>query len=379
MSNPVEFNTLFKYDSTGKSRMWDFEVDPSNGAYRTIHGIVGSSDMQTSEWVYCSPKNVGKKNETSAAEQAFKEGQAAWRKKVKEGYHTDIEQSGVTFFEPMLAQTYSPKKFGPKDRGFIQPKLDGIRCIATKKGLFSRTGEPILSVPHIWEQVAPIFDEHPGLVLDGELYTHKYRHKFQTLLKKVRKTVNLTPEVLQEAKIMEYHIYDGFFEDDEPRMAFSDRWTRLKSILLHFAPKDIRRVSTAAIMGYTEADLWEEHDKVVSEGYEGLMVRRNDEYQSGKRSKSLLKMKRFDDDEYIVMDVLEGNTRGKAEKIVCQTKDGKETFFPNIAASDEECIEILREKTSFVGKMATIRYQGFTDSGIPRFPQAKAFHEEARW
>lgn len=378
MSDPIEFNTLFKYDSTGKARFWDTEVDPANGAYRTVHGII-DGEASASDWVYCKPKNIGKKNATTAEEQAFKEAEAAWRKKVKEGYHTDIAQSGATFFEPMLAQTYSPKKFGPEQRGFLQPKLDGIRCLASKRGLFSRTGEEILSVPHIWMQLEPVFEEYPDLIIDGELYNHSLRHKFQQLLKKVRKTKNLTPEVLQEAKIMQFHTYDCFFEDDESRMQFSDRWTRLKVILSDYSLPDVKRVSTACIMGYTDADLWAEHDKAVSEGYEGLMVRTNDAYQSGKRPRCLLKMKRFEDKEFTIKDILEGVTRGKAEKIVCQTEDGKETFFPTIAASDEECVAILKNKQHYINRQATVRFQGRTEANIPRFPVAKALHAEARW
>ena len=68
MSDPIEFNTLFKYDSTGKARFWDTEVDPANGAYRTVHGII-DGEASASDWVYCKPKNIGKKNATTAEEQ----------------------------------------------------------------------------------------------------------------------------------------------------------------------------------------------------------------------------------------------------------------------------------------------------------------------
>jgi DNA ligase-1 len=376
MKTETPLNRLYKYDTQGRARYWDVEVSVPDGRFRTLSGLVDGAEI-TSDWVQCEPKNVGKKNATSPVQQAFKEARSAWNKKVKEGYHTDIEKSGAQFFEPMLAQTYSKKKMPDGSPAFIQPKLDGMRCLASRAGLFSRTGEPIVAVPHIWEQLKPIFDEHPDLTIDGELYTHTLRHKFQKLMSICRKE-DPTPEQIADASIMEYHVYDCFLGDMEQRAQFSDRWMRLLGILQTFPSTHIKKVTTRFLSKVTEEKLWVLHDADVANGYEGMMVRDNCCYQSGKRSKCLLKMKSFDDDEYTIMAINEGKTKGKAETVTCISKTGH-AFFPTIAASDEDCEMILKHADDYIGKQATVRYQGFTDDGIPRFPVAKALHAEHRW
>jgi ATP-dependent DNA ligase len=371
--------TLYKYDTTGKPRFWDVEVDPFNGRYRFLTGVVGSTNVVASEWTQAKPKNEGRANATTAVEQAFKEAEAAWTKKKKEGYHEDISKSGASFFEPMLAKTFSPKRIDSLPLVFVQPKLDGMRCIATKDGLFSRNGEKIVAVDHIWLELAPIFAASPATVLDGELYTHTLSDQFQRLMSICRKQ-DPTDEQIREARIMEYHVYDGVFEGSESRTGFHGRFMRLLDTLDEFSLVYGVPVSTRRVDNPTEDVLWGMHDQYVSEGYEGMMVRTDAPYQIGKRSPHLLKMKRFDDDEFEILGVLpgEGNWSGVAKTLHCRTEDG-EDFFPTIKAPREVCDTILRNASNYIGKQATVRYQGLTDAGKPRFPIAKALHMENRW
>ncbi len=46
----------------------------------------------------------------------------------------------------MLAHDYTKR---PQDSGWSQPKLDGIRCVVDKNGMWTRAGKPITSCPHI--------------------------------------------------------------------------------------------------------------------------------------------------------------------------------------------------------------------------------------
>src|SRR3546814_5619389 len=86
--------------------------------------------------------------------------------------------------------------------------LDGVRCIATKDGLFSRQGKPITSCPHISTALTPLFEHTPSLVLDGELYNHDLKDNFNEIISLVRKQ-KLTPEQFAEtAKVVQYHVYD---------------------------------------------------------------------------------------------------------------------------------------------------------------------------
>src|SRR3546814_5944064 len=98
-------------------------------------------------------------------------------------YHERVEDigGGAHFFKPMLAEKYDA--FEP---GFAQPKLDGVRCIATKDGLFSRQGKPITSCPHISTALTPLFEPTTSLELDGELYNHDLKEHFNDNHRPVR-------------------------------------------------------------------------------------------------------------------------------------------------------------------------------------------------
>src|SRR3546814_4883773 len=102
---------------------------------------VCSSDLDgklvVSEWTQC----VGKQGRTDE-EQAQFEIDTAYKHKLTREYYERVEDigGGAHFFKPMLAEKYDA--FEP---GFAQPKLDGVRCIATQDGLFSRQGKPIPS------------------------------------------------------------------------------------------------------------------------------------------------------------------------------------------------------------------------------------------
>ena len=74
--------------------------------------------------------------------------------------------------KPMLAYKAGIKPIDFSEQVYIQPKLDGVRCLFTKDGAFSRTGKQFMNVKHIENELQPLFSDYPNLILDGELYNH---------------------------------------------------------------------------------------------------------------------------------------------------------------------------------------------------------------
>ncbi len=108
--------------------------------------------------------------------------------------------------KPMLAHKFNPDK--AVFPALLQPKLDGVRCVFTKQGAFSRTGKEFKNVDHIIKTLEPLFKQYPYIKLDGELYNHKLKDDFEKIISLVRKT-KPTFEHRQEAKkLVQYHVYD---------------------------------------------------------------------------------------------------------------------------------------------------------------------------
>ena len=83
--------------------------------------------------------------------------------------------------KPMLAYKVDKKPVDWSEKVYIQPKLDGVRCVISKDGAWSRTGKPWLNIDHILENLKPFFKQHPDIILDGELYNHELKNDFENL------------------------------------------------------------------------------------------------------------------------------------------------------------------------------------------------------
>ena len=176
----MKLETIYKKTKTGATQEWTIEV--VGNKYRTHSGQVGGI-ITTNEWTIVYGKNTGKLNETTDKEQTMKEAVAKRTKKLESGYFENIKHINKTqYFEPMLASKWEDSKDKITYPIFSQPKLDGIRCIVTKDGMFSRNGKPIISAPHIRESLSELYETYPNLILDGELYADKFANDFNKIV-----------------------------------------------------------------------------------------------------------------------------------------------------------------------------------------------------
>src|SRR5581483_9532245 len=168
----MKLPTLYKRTSTGKIQMWEIEANPDNyldAVIVTTYGLLDGKKQMATEYIQTG-KNLGKANATTAVEQAELEAQSQWEKKVKKGYVQnveDAEQKKVDSnfitggIDPMLAKSYDKDGHKIIFPAFVQPKLDGHRCIAViqdgKCTLWSRTRKPITGVPHIARKLEEVY------------------------------------------------------------------------------------------------------------------------------------------------------------------------------------------------------------------------------
>ena len=393
---------LYKIDSLGKLREWTMVIDKDS--FYAEKGLVGGKivcDKPTT----AIGKNEGKVNETTNEEQALLEAQARWDKKLKEGYaRTPKEAETMSYYEPMLAQKFEDREkeiqsvFDNEGKVFSQPKLDGIRCIIRMEDgeIVARTrkGRTIDTIPHIIEELSVFFDCNEDAILDGELYNHDLKHDFNKIVSLVRKK---TPEMtkgdseksfarkeakyadaLQESKgLIQYWVYDCPKLSDayDESIAFSARNFMLQGEFTDVVDgNSVKLVQTDESQSFDELD--EKYSEYMEDGYEGQMVRIDSPYES-KRSKSLLKRKEFQDAEYKVIDIEEGNGNrsGTAKHLVCYCDKTDQTFNSNVKGNFDYLAEILDNREYYIGKLATIKFFELTPDGVPRFPYAIAFRD----
>ena len=351
------FATLFKRATNGKVSEWTIETDMNK--YRTTSGY--SDGVKTiTEWTLCNGKNTNRANETSAVEQAFKEAQALWQKKIDSGYFDNLKDiDKQVFFKPMLAKDWNDYKDDITYPVFSQPKLDGIRCIVSKDGMFTRNGKAIISAPHIFDSLKDFFRVNPKLIFDGELYADKFANDFNAICSLVKKTKPTAEDIVASAKSIQYHIYDLPSHNG----TFTQRYAELYAMEL---PMCCVVVETRQADNITDVDAF--YEDYVYKGYEGQILRLDSKYEN-KRTKSLLKHKSFQDDEFIIKDICEGegNKTGMVGYMVFETAKGQK-FKSNLKADWDTSKEIWKNKKQYIGKTATVQYFNLTPDGIPRFP-----------
>ena len=122
--------------------------------------------------------------------------------------------------KPMLAYPVSTKPRDYSKPTFIQPKLDGVRCVIQAEwpcsGLisvlhvkaYSRTGKEWKNIRHILEELAPFFLKYPNVILDGELYNHDLKDNFEKIISLVRKTKPTDEDRLEASELTQFHCYD---------------------------------------------------------------------------------------------------------------------------------------------------------------------------
>ncbi len=345
---------IYKVDSKGNDRVW--QADISDGCWRTRTGTVGGKLVE-SEWTVC----FGKQGRT-AEQQAFFEANSERTKKLKKGY-TEFWGNTSAYIKPMLAASYNEGD-ALKWPVYSQPKLDGIRAIATKYGLYSRAGNVHKNVAHINAALAPIFAVYPNLILDGELYSHAMKEDFGGIVGAVKREAK-TPLEKDLAEKIEYHIYDvvGGIADE----GFNQRYYFLQQRDL-LAPT-LRLVPTTLVSSQADCDrLYSEY---LRDGYEGQMLRIGNVPYEGKRSKSLLKRKTFDDAEFpiIAIHAGQGNWAGYAKSITVLLPDGTQCDC-GMRGNQSNARDIFdhREEYEEQKGTATVRFFGKTPDGKLRFP-----------
>ena len=274
----------------------------------------------------------------------------------------------VENIKAMLAHKYNEDKADYP--AFIQPKLDGVRCLFTAKGAFSRANNRFMNVDHIEQALKPFFAKNPTAVLDGELYNHGLKDDFEKIISLVKKKKPTNDDRLEAAELVEYHVYDIASMTIAP---YNLRLNYLNSdVFGGFNTWPIMKVETKVALDFDDA--LKMHKKNLKLGYEGSIYRTFEGRYKGTRSWDLMKFKDFHDDEATIIgyELGKGKREGTLGKFIMQDDEGVEFGCPPGKGYDyKDLANMLNNITDYIGERATFTYFQRTQAGSYRHPHYK--------
>ena len=268
----------------------------------------------------------------------------------------------------MLAHKFDQSRIDFKRPVYIQAKLDGVRCLFTKDGAFSRNGKQFMNIRHIEMALKPFFAEQPDVVLDGELYNHKLKNDFEKIISLVRKQKPTDEDRLDAQHLVQFHVYDYF-----DGVVYDNYQTRMQLLVnASFYDAQIKHVPALLVDSYNYARV--QHEEFLSLGYEGSIIRNGDGIYKHGRSYDLMKFKDFSDTEATIIDYVTGKGKrtGTLGKFIMQDDDG--VVFgcpPGKGYSYKDLKTMLKNADSFIGKRATFTYFQRTKANSYRHPLFK--------
>ena len=269
--------------------------------------------------------------------------------------------------KPMLAHKFDNSRVDWSLPVYIQPKLDGVRCLFTKDGAYSRTGKKFMNLAHIELALLSFFKDNPDIVLDGELYNHKLKNDFEKIISLVRKQKPTADDRLNAQHLVQFHMYDYF--DGVKYDSYKTRMQQLVSSNLYDA--QVKYVPTKLVDTYSYARLL--HEEFLEDGYEGSIIRLNGLYKHG-RSYDLMKFKDFSDAEATIVgyELGKGKRTGTLGKFLMMDDEGVQFGCPpGKGYSYKDLSKMLLNINDYIGQRATFTYFQRTQAGSYRHPLFK--------
>ena len=274
--------------------------------------------------------------------------------------------------KPMLAHKFDINRvdYTQPEGYYIQPKLDGIRCVFTANGAWSRNDKKFMNLKHIEMALKPFFEQQPDVVLDGELYNHKLKHDFEKIVSLVRKQKPTEEDRRNAQHLIQFHVYDYFSMDSH----YENYQTRMHNLnVADFYGPCIKHVPSYRVRKHEEA-LNMHCDAFLSNGYEGSILRDGSALYKHGRSYGLMKFKDFSDTEATIVgyEIGKGKRTGTLGKFLMMDDDGNKFGCPPGKGYNYKDLKNMLENISdYIGQRATFTYFQRTNAGSYRHPLFK--------
>lgn len=242
-------------------------------------------------------------------------------------------------------------------------KLDGIRAsFIIQNGYIkclTRQGKEIEGLNDIKNQLSKIIKE--DVFLDGELLAINYDNlSSDDLFRKTTKIVNSKDLNKKGLRFVAFDITNlkDYYESNNNE-SYSNRRSRLENIITSNKQELIDIVDLHLITENIEC-INELLNKVTSLGNEGLMLNYIDKNYEYKRTKNILKCKKFNVCDALILDVIEGDGKykNKLGSILIEFEYEGKRYTCNVGTgfSDSDRELYFNNKDILIGKIAEISY-----------------------
>ncbi len=294
-------------------------------------------------------------------------------------------------FSVALADKYEPKLVDWKDGWYVSRKIDGARCVAIVDAngdttFYSRTGKEFDTLGIVADGIKAL--NITDVVFDGELclVDDDGNEDFQGVMKQLKKKDHTIPN--PSFKIFDMITHDEFYsKKGEKNRPYSIRLANLTEIMTKNECPCLTLLEQELIHNDEHFQEWVK--EAADYGWEGVMLRADEPYK-GKRSKDLLKVKKFFDDEYEVIDTEMGPFRYVKNGAECEenmlscvtVKHKNHLVRVGSGFTIEQRQEFYQHPNKILGQIITVQYFEETknqDGGISlRFPTFKILHGNTR-
>ncbi len=294
-------------------------------------------------------------------------------------------------FSVALADKYEPKLVDWKDGWYVSRKLDGVRCIAIvdsdgNVSFYSRTGKSFDTLNVVADGIIALGIKN--VIFDGELclVDEDGNEDFQGIMKQLKKKDHTIPN--PSYKIFDMISHDEFYnKKGEKNRPYSIRLANLTEIMTKNECPCLTLLEQVLVHNDEHFQEWVK--EAADSFWEGVMLRADQPYK-GKRSKDLLKVKKFFDDEYEVIDtemgpfryVLNGKEHEENMLSCVMIKHKDHIVRVGSGFSIEQRQEFYQDPDKILGQIITVQYFEETknqDGGISlRFPTFKVLHGSIR-
>ena len=268
----------------------------------------------------------------------------------------------IPTFDVMLGTSIEKVKLKGDERIFISQKLNGTRCAFVGDKCMTRQGKEYIGLQHIIEDLQELVGTN--MFVDGELV---YKNKEGlTDSEAFQKGTGIAMSKDEDKSDLKLIVFDMFpldeFWNGQSKETYSERLVnyilplRNKTTSNHF-----ENVSVVPMFynGYDHSEIWNWLDYAENNDMEGVIINLDTPYEC-KRSKNLIKVKKFYTYDLEIVDVEEGDGRNKGTLGALVVKYKDNTVNVGSGFTDEERKNFWENREDIIGRVIEVKYKEIT-------------------